>query len=298
MGIAVDSAGNIYISDTGSRTVQKYTSTGEFVMDFGGQGSCNSQFNSPLQIAVDKSGKVYVTDASNHNFQVFDSNGHFITKFGIAGSANGEFNTPVGIAVNSAGDVYVADYGNSRIQKITSHPTEITVKTVTDGSINADQTATTGINVAITQSSIPDGITIKVTTTNYGTTQPDGTTLPTSLDAKFFDVQVLANAGPALDSTITVVVSISDDGFNANSVLYYWNGNNWVPAANQQFTAPHMLTGEIAASALTGTPLMVSQSSLFQVPEYPLGGLLALIAFFAALIVYKRKSLPKLETFR
>jgi DNA-binding beta-propeller fold protein YncE len=293
-GIAVDSTGVIYVTDIGSKTVQKYIN-GEFMLQWGGQGSCNSQFNDPLMVACDSAGNVWVTDAINNNVQKFDSNGVFITKCGIFGSANGEFSTPVGIVVNSAGDVFVADYGNNRIEKVTSYPNEIIVQTAKSGSINVDQTAMTGINAAITQSAIPDGTTLKVTTINYGTNQPDGTASVMSNGAIFYDVQVVPNSGPALDATINVVVSISDNSFTASSILYYWNGNAWTPATDQHFTAPNTLTGSVPASALTGTPIMVGTSSLFVLPEYTLGGLLALIACFAALIVYKRKSLPKLH---
>jgi len=97
--------------------VQKFSSTGQFLLQWGSPGSGNGQFNDPQGICVDATGHVYVADTFNHRIQVFDSNGNFFTQWGSFGSGNGQFNAPRGVAVDASGTVYVADASNHRIQR-------------------------------------------------------------------------------------------------------------------------------------------------------------------------------------
>jgi tripartite motif-containing protein 71 len=115
-GIAVDSLGNVYVTDYVNDLVQKFDSNGAFITKWGSSGSGDGQFNGPEGIATDSSGNVYVTDFNNHRIQKFDSNGAFITKWGSWGLGEGKFNGPNYIAVDSLGNVYVTDYNNNRIQ--------------------------------------------------------------------------------------------------------------------------------------------------------------------------------------
>lgn len=119
-GVAVDTAGNIYVGDSGNHRIQKFNSSGTFVSTWGSNGSGDNQFVSPMGVAVDTFNNVYVVDSVNNRVQKFDSSGTFITKWGTGGSGDGEFNGPLGIAVDSAGTVYVADTNNNRIQKFSS----------------------------------------------------------------------------------------------------------------------------------------------------------------------------------
>lgn len=119
-GVAIDTAGNIYVTDTGGNRVQKFTNTGTFLAAWGSAGAGNGQFNSPQGIAIDASNNVYVADTGNNRIQKFTTAGAYVSQWGTSGSANGEFSSPQGLSVDSAGDVYVADSGNSRIQKFSS----------------------------------------------------------------------------------------------------------------------------------------------------------------------------------
>ncbi|TAK32119.1 MAG: hypothetical protein EPO21_15960 [Chloroflexota bacterium] len=126
-GIAVDTAGNVYVADYYNHRVQKFSSTGSFLTAWGSEGSGNGQFKdsawpavSGAGIAVDAAGNVYVVDQGNSRVQKFTSTGSFITAWGSLGSGNGQFEEPAGIAVDAAGNVYVSDWWNRRIQKFTS----------------------------------------------------------------------------------------------------------------------------------------------------------------------------------
>jgi hypothetical protein len=118
-GIAVDSAGNVYVADSMNHRVQKFSSTGVFITKWGSKGTGDGQFSWPHHVAVDSADNVYVTDFTQ--VQKFSSTGVFITKWG-----DELFSYPEGIAVDSADNVYVADSNDNRITKFTSTGTFIT----------------------------------------------------------------------------------------------------------------------------------------------------------------------------
>jgi len=120
--LAVDSAGNVYVTDYGNRRIQKFDNDGNFLHTWGIKGSGNGQFQAPTGITVGGD-SVYVLDNDLNRVQKFDTVGKYITQWGGKGQGPGQFMLPQGIAVDSFGDVYVVDTGNSRIQKFTSNGT-------------------------------------------------------------------------------------------------------------------------------------------------------------------------------
>ena len=115
--VAVDTDGFVYVLDIGNSQVMKFTSQGQFVTHWGGQGLELGQLGGPGSIAVADDASVYVADSFNHRVQKFTSDGAFLTAWGAEGSGPGNFRRPTGVAVDSAGFVYVVDSENHRIQK-------------------------------------------------------------------------------------------------------------------------------------------------------------------------------------
>ncbi len=145
-GVAVDSSGNVYVADTNNNRIQKFTSSGAYMTQWGSSGSGDGQFSNPNGVAVDSSGNVYVADTYNNRIQKFTSTGTLITKWGSSGFGDGQLSNPSGVVVDSLGNIYVADRNNNRIQKFTSTGTLIT-KWGSSGSGNGQFNYPSGVAV-------------------------------------------------------------------------------------------------------------------------------------------------------
>jgi sugar lactone lactonase YvrE len=132
-GVAVDSAGNVYVADSSNKAIRKVTPAGVVTTLAGlagsfvnadGTGSA-ARFNQPSGEAVDNAGNVYVADYGNNTIRKVTLAGVVTTLAGAGqGSTDGtgsaaRFNGPTSVAVDSTGNVYVADYGNHTIRKVT-----------------------------------------------------------------------------------------------------------------------------------------------------------------------------------
>jgi uncharacterized protein (TIGR03437 family) len=131
-GIAVDSAGNLFILDQGRvREVSNgiiTTVAGDGTFGYSGDGgpATSAQLNRPAGIAVDAAGNIYIADSGNNRIRKV-ANGTITTVAGngtpgYAGDGGvatlAELNGPTGLAVDPAGNLYFADTGNSRVRKL------------------------------------------------------------------------------------------------------------------------------------------------------------------------------------
>jgi uncharacterized protein (TIGR03437 family) len=140
-GVAVDSAGNLYIADRYNNRIRKVsngvitTVVGNGAPGFSGDHgpATSAQLYQPTGVAVDSAGSLYVADSGNDRIRKV-SNGVITT---VAGSGEFDFGTggfsgdngpataaqlswPNGVAVDSAGNLYIADSENSRIRKVSN----------------------------------------------------------------------------------------------------------------------------------------------------------------------------------
>ena len=117
--IALDSDGNIYVSDEWLNRIGIFNKDGEWLGSWGVVGDGDGQFDQPSGIHFDTDDNLYVVDTGNHRIQKFTKDGRFLSQWGQQGTGDGEFNMPWGIDIDSNGDIYVADWRNDRIQKLT-----------------------------------------------------------------------------------------------------------------------------------------------------------------------------------
>jgi uncharacterized protein (TIGR03437 family) len=134
IGIALDSAGNLYIADSGNNRIRKLSGgiittvagngTAGFSGDMGLATSASISF--PKGVAVDSNGNIYIGDALNERIRKVS--GGIITTIGGNGlfkvsgdggpSTSATLESPAGVTVDSSGNIYIADTGNNRIRKV------------------------------------------------------------------------------------------------------------------------------------------------------------------------------------
>jgi uncharacterized protein (TIGR03437 family) len=133
-GVAVDSAGDLYIADTYNRRIRK-VSNGVITTVAGGGSSLgdsgpatSAQLNEPLAVALDSAGNLYIADFGNNRIRRV-SNGVITTVAGNgAGGYGGDgglataalLDQPEGVAVDAAGNLYIGDSGNSVVRKVSN----------------------------------------------------------------------------------------------------------------------------------------------------------------------------------
>lgn len=146
-GIAVDAAGDIYISDQGNQRVRRVNPAG-VITTFAGTGAPGfsgendpkiggfsgdgvlarqAKLDEPNALWVDRAGNVYICDGSNDRIRKVDTAGVISTVVGSGGEGFGgdggpataaRLQWPESLAVDAAGTMYVVDQGSNRVRRI------------------------------------------------------------------------------------------------------------------------------------------------------------------------------------
>ncbi len=166
--VAVDSAGNIYIGESGG-TVRRVTPdgiikifAGNDTIGYSGDGgpATQAQLSRPFGLAVDSSGNVYIADTDNHVIRKVAANGIITTfagtgKRGFSGdngpATSAQLNIPTRMVVDAAGNLYIVDLFNNRVRKIAGS----TTSTVIGGGTNFSE----GVP-AISAASLPQAVAV------------------------------------------------------------------------------------------------------------------------------------------
>lgn len=136
IGVAVNTAGEIFISDLGSNKIRKVaangiisTVAGNGTSGFSGDGglATAAQFNHiEGSVAIDATGNIFIPDSRNNRVRKVDINGRVTTIAGNGGSgfsgdgsaaSGAELNNPTGVTIDISGNLYISS--NYRVRKVT-----------------------------------------------------------------------------------------------------------------------------------------------------------------------------------
>ena len=138
IGVAVDSAGNLFIADTFNQRIRRVdaatgiitTVAGNGTFGFSGDGglATDASLSRPTAAALDSAGNLFIADQSNQRVRRVDAATGIMTTvagdgtFGYAGdgglATDACLKNPAGVAVDSAGNLFIADQSNHRIRHV------------------------------------------------------------------------------------------------------------------------------------------------------------------------------------
>jgi uncharacterized protein (TIGR03437 family) len=254
--VAVDAAGNVYVTDTGSNRVRKIdplgvitTVAGNGDTTFGGDGgpAASASLSGPRGVAVDRAGNLYIADTGHNRIRKVSTGGTITT---IAGNgtccysgdggsaASAQLNMPRGLWVDAGGSVYVADSGNQAIRMLQQISLTRSIGAVTNAATNQTGTVAPGELVVIYGAGLGPAQTVQFQVNGAGLvdTQLAGT-------AVLFN----GNPGPVIYTSATQVSAIVPYGVSGNSVqmVVQYQGLSTAPVSVPlAATAPGIFTAD------------------------------------------------------
>jgi len=136
VGLAVDAAGNLFISDYGNSSVRRVdtngiitTVAGNQISQFSGDGgpATNASLFQPRGLTFDRAGNLFIADYQNSRVRRVDTNGVITTVAGVGFNNNfgdgglafwAGVGYPIAVATDAAGDLFVVDNSHLQIRKI------------------------------------------------------------------------------------------------------------------------------------------------------------------------------------
>jgi len=127
--LALDTAGNLYLSDPSNNRVRKVDASTGIITTVAGNGiagssgdggaATNAELNNPIGIALDSAGDLFIAE-SNSVRKVSATTGIITTVISNGSTPSPGFNQPIGIAIDGSGNLFIADTGNNRVLKLTA----------------------------------------------------------------------------------------------------------------------------------------------------------------------------------
>ncbi|WP_307840364.1 RICIN domain-containing protein [Streptomyces sp. G44] len=167
--VAVDSAGNLYIADSGNQRIRKVTKADGKIRALAGTAS--APLNVSVGMAVDSVGDLYVADYGSHRITKVAADGQIsplagtgTANFGGDGeaAAKAKLNNPYGLAVDCVDSLYIADYSNARVRKITSAKL---AELPDSGTVVSWANVRSKLRISVVRESIKDGAEVQQTLT-------------------------------------------------------------------------------------------------------------------------------------
>ncbi len=274
-GVALDGAGNLYISDTNNNVVRQVSTTG-IITTIAGTGTLGyigyggpattAQLASPYGLTVDGGGNLYIADSGNSVVRKVTPSGLITTVagVGISGySGNGgsatraELASPNGVAVDTAGNLYIADSGNNVIRKVNAGGTITTiVGNGTSGYLGDGGAATSAELASPAGVAIDTAGNLYIADTANAAVREVSTTGTINTVAGYGLSAYTGDAGPATYATLNGPTSVAVSGL----------GNMYIAdAANNVVRKVNVSSSALALAAIagqTGTPQSILASNI------------------------------------
>jgi DNA-binding beta-propeller fold protein YncE len=114
--VAVDSDGNLYVTDMFNNRVEVFDADGNFIRAWGKAGDRPGYFARPKGIAIDSDGHVWVADANMDILQCYTQDGHFLMWMGGHGLFPGQFRAVAGLYIDKNNRMFTSEQFPGRVQ--------------------------------------------------------------------------------------------------------------------------------------------------------------------------------------
>jgi YD repeat-containing protein len=119
-GVAIDSAGAVWVADSGNSRLESFTAEGAYKSTLGGPGTGTSQFTGVAGVAACE-GMIFATDAGGNRVQRIPTGSGKAAQYGGPGAETGQFSHIGQISCDAEnGLLYVSDTGANRVDVFTS----------------------------------------------------------------------------------------------------------------------------------------------------------------------------------
>lgn len=265
-GVALDSAGNIYIGDTKDQKIRLVNATTGIITTFAGNGiGCSNpvshcgdgkvptsaELSLPEGVFVDGSNNVFIADTGDSRIrEVSASTGLIETVVNTAGTpgftgdggaaANAQLDLPGGIWLDSTGNYFISDSGNARIRVVNNQASAITVggttiqagniATIAGGGNGGDGGLATSATLALPWATAEDAAG-NLYIVDQGNNRIRKVTNPTSSTATISTVVGTGSAGYSGDTGLATAATLngpSSIAFDSSGNMYIADSNNMV----------------------------------------------------------------------
>ncbi len=241
-GLAIDSAGNIYIADNENHVVRRVSPAGVISTIAGTAAGLRE----PEGLAADSTGNVYVADRLNHRVVRVTAGGEvsLIAGAGTAGfsgdggpAVEAQLNGPRSVALGASGNLYIADTDNHRIRRVTPQGVISTIAGGSSAGFNGDGDALRALlSFPYGVHAGPDGLLYVVDSGNQLVRRIDAAGVLTTI-AGTGGRGYAGDGGPATAGLLNDPVSVAVDGGNVYVADYTNNRVRRISASGFLSTA-------------------------------------------------------------